>query len=73
MSNEFDVYEKNGEEYIYLPFDGISKQTPMAILFDLGDRIQGIPVRHIDMEDFDPEEDACVPVKTWFATNNGLI
>ena len=74
MTNEYQTYYKGDEEYVYLPFDSIIRPTAAAIFFNIDDaKVQWIPIAHIDMEDFDPEEDACVPVKVWFATNNGLI
>ena len=73
MPDDFETYSIGNEDYVYLSFDSIVKQTMRAIIFDMGDFTQGIPVAHIDMEKFDPENDSNVPVKFWFAKNNGLI
>lgn len=74
MANDFEEYSKEEMKYVYLPFDKIVRQTMLAIIFDFGEgQEQGIPIAHIDMDEFDPEEDTNVAVKVWFATNNGLI
>jgi len=68
MSDDFE------HEYTLLDFDRIVHQTALAIIFDFGDEEHhGIPIVHIDMDNFDPEEATQVPVKIWFAKNNGLI
>jgi len=75
MYDDYDTYMAEGEEYVLLSFDNILRITDGAVLFDLGDKNQWVPVRHIDLQLFNPneQEDKLFPVKVWFARNNGLI
>lgn len=66
---------ENEIEYVDIDFDKIIHETHLAIQFDLGDEdFQWIPKAHIDMNDFDVEDhENSVPIKEWFAKNNGFI